>query len=342
MTINTEEIKSKWKKLKSYQPELSSFNIAEKLKISQLELFLSALDEGFSIIRNDFNEIFDEIKNNENLKISVRNKSCVVESKSGFMIKNQSENDFTEIQNHDISLLIQTSKIKACIAVKSSEDTSIRFFDKYGDCVLRFILNSTDDISDEFFDKFKTNTFEIDFEIEKYCVQSGQILTEFNLENFHNDWKNLENPADFKKLLSKYGLSRWQAVHHAPDGFFAQKILNRKIVNLIEEVNETQLVVSILSANNCCSINYTGKIEKVSFHESWFNAFGSNSGFHLNTSKIIESRIIRKPSNAGIISSAECYDRNYELIFEIFNHRDDDTPELNEWRALLNQFETSV
>lgn len=341
MNPETNDIRLRWEQLKSYHPELSPATAAEKLKVSEVELFQSVKDEKLKILNNHFTELFAEIEKIEHFKILTRNKSCIQEINGNFKIKNQQESEILKIANDSANLNIRISELKYCFSIKSETENSFRFFDSKGSTVLRIITNPGTDqeIFDEITKKFTSKDQDAEFKIEPAETVLNQTSAEINLQEFHSDWKNLDTVGDFQKILKKHNLSRWHAVHNAPDDFFAAKIKNRKVVDLLEETIEAEIPVKIYTENGCCIQSYHGKIENSSWHGSWFNVFASDFGFHFDSSKIIESMIVRKPTNAGIISSVECFDGNDEMMFEIFCDRKNGNPELNEWRALLNQFE---
>lgn len=340
MNPETNDIRLRWEQLKSYHPELSPATAAEKLKVSEVELFQSAGGENLKILNNQFGKLFAEIEKIEHFKILIRNKSCIQEINGSFKI-NSNQNGKLNIENEIAKLNIQTDELKYCFSIKSETENSFRFFDSKGSTVLRIITNPDTDqkLFDEITEKFISEDQDAELKIEATETLQNQTSTEINLQEFHSDWKNLDAIDDFQKILKKHNLTRWQAVHNAPDDFFAAKIKNRKVVNLLEETIEAEIPVRIYTENSCCIQSYHGEIENSSWHGSWFNVFAPDFSFHFDSSKVIESRIVRKPTNAGIISSIECFDGNDEMMFEIFCDREKDDPELNEWRALLNQFE---
>ncbi|MGB3452615.1 MAG: ChuX/HutX family heme-like substrate-binding protein [Moheibacter sp.] len=340
MNPETNDIRLRWEQLKSYHPELSPATAAEKLKVSEVELFQSAKGENLKILNDQFGELFAEIEKIEHFKILIRNKSCIQEINGSFKI-NSSQNGKLNIENETANLSIQISDLEYCFSIKSETENSFRFFDSKGSTVLRIITKPESDqkIFDEITEKFISKDQDAELKIEAAETLVNQTSPEINLQEFHSDWKNLDTIDDFQKILKKHNLTRWQAVHNAPDDFFAAKIKNRKVVNLLEETIEAEIPVRIYTENSCCIQSYHGEIENSSWHGSWFNVFAPDFGFHFDSSKVIESRIVRKPTNSGIISSIECFDGNDEMMFEIFCDRENDDPELNEWRALLNQFE---
>lgn len=341
MNPETNNIRLRWEQLKSYHPELSPTTAAEKLKVSEVELFQSARGENLKILNDHFGDLFAEIEKIEDFKILTRNKSCIQEINGSFKIENQQDGGILKIANESGNLSIRFTELKYCFSIQSETENSFRFFDSKGSTVLRIITrpDTNQKIFDEITKKFTSKDQDEELKVETAETVVNQNFAEINLQEFHNDWKNLDYIDGFQKIMKKHNLSRWQAVLNAPDVFFASKIKNRKVVNLLEEIIESEIPIKIYTENSCCIQSYHGIIENASWHGSWFNVFATDFGFHFDSSKVIESRIVRKPTNAGMISSVECFDGNDEMMFEIFCDRENDDPELNEWRSLLNQFE---
>lgn len=339
MNTDFDDLKYKWQQLKSYQPELTPATVAEKLKVSELELFYSIRDEKVKVLNVEFHNFFKEFEKAEKLKITVRHNGCIQEISGGIKLK-ESSDEFLQIENERMSLKIQFLDLKYVLSVEDESDKSFRFFDEFGVVVLRIAMQKLDEeLFDELIKKYGSENQNQAIKIEPVVRQTNHLVDEINISSFHNDWKDLERPEEFSQLLKKYNLSTWQATQYAPNAFFIGKIKNRKLMILLEEIAETDISVIINVENSCCSQSYKGKFNKTSVQDKWFNLFYDDFGFHLDTSKVIECKIIRKPSNVGIVTSVACFDGNNELIFEISCNRKEGEPELNEWRVLLNQVE---
>ncbi|MBW7870377.1 MAG: hypothetical protein H3C39_04870, partial [Flavobacteriia bacterium] len=193
MNPETNDIRLRWEQLKSYHPELSPATAAEKLKVSEVELFQSAGGENLKILNNQFGKLFAEIEKIEHFKILTRNKSCIQEINGSFKI-NSNQNGKLNIENEIAKLNIQTDELKYCFSIKSEKENSFRFFDSKGSTVLRIITNPDTDqkIFDEITEKFISEDQDAELKIEATETLQNQTSTEINLQEFHSDWKNLD------------------------------------------------------------------------------------------------------------------------------------------------------
>lgn len=334
-------INEKWKQLKSFQPELSTGSVAEKLKISEAELFYAGKGDEIKLLNSEFEKQLNEIAKFPDLNLIVKNKACVNSIKTAFKVTNDETENSIRLKSAEMDLEIPLRVLKYGFAFNSADEKSIQYFDKYGFSVFKIRLKkeSLENETDDFIKTFENKSETFDFEIEAYPAEHQTDLTADELKAFQSDWKNLDEPEEFNQILKKYNISQLNALHHAPEDYFATKIRNRKVANILEEaiVAGTKLKFSV--ENHKTGLTYKCASERGSWHGEWFNVFGKTAQFSLDTSKIIESFIVRKPSRSGIISSISCFDGNNAQIFEVYCNREDDEPEPNEWRALLNSFE---
>lgn len=339
MNIDYTIISEKWKQLKSFQPELSPGAVADKLKVSEAALFYSGKGDEIEFLNNDFENLLKELKRFENIKILIKNKSSVSSISGGFSVESNQDSLFLILRNPEMTLKINSENLMYGFAINSADEKSIRFFDRYGFSVFRIHLNQQTD-ADEFKTVIKKFSAETDhFEIDSFETKQIEYPDETQLRGFHNDWKNLENPDEFDEILEKYKISHLQALHYAPNDFFASKIRNRMSANILEEAIGSDTKLRFVTENHNSKLSFDCTTERGSWHGEWFIVFGKESQFSLNTTKITESFIVRKPGKTGIISSLQCFDGNNELIFEVYCKRNEDEPEPNEWRAMLNLFE---
>lgn len=334
-------IREKLAQIRAYFPGLSPATLADKLKISEAELFFAGTDDELFLLKPDFDNLIEELKSLKSLKILTKNKACILESNTGSLNIQPNHCGLLHISNEIMGMEINSENLKFGFVSKTETDNSFRFFDSFGQPVFRLILTSEDEKEafEEIAKKFKSENQYEEIKIKPFLFGQFVTPTENEISEFKKEWKDLDKVEEFKLVVKKYKLNRFQAIENAPDSFFATKIKNRKIIDLIAEIQQSGLTVKITNENHGCTHSVCSKIEKTAFHTEWFNVFGVGFNWYINTSKIVESRIVRIPSRSGIVTSVECFDGNSELILEICCKTEKDQPESNEWRSLLNQFE---
>jgi len=85
---------------------------------------------------------------------------------------------------------------------------------------------------------------------------------------------------------------------------------------------------------------HTGEVHKTLWHQHWFNVMDPDFNLHLDTIKIAETWIVKKPTEDGIVTSVEVFNKEGEFIVQFFGERKPGIPELEGWRALVEGLES--
>ena len=135
-------------------------------------------------------------------------------------------------------------------------------------------------------------------------------------------------------MTKKFGVSRTQALRLAPEGF-AQKIDNSKVVNVLEDASEKHIPIMVFVGNRGIIQIHTGEVKKTLWHQQWFNVMDPEFNLHLDTTKIGETWITKKPTEDGEVTSVEVFNKDGEFIVQFFGKRKPGNPELQEWKDLV-------
>jgi putative hemin transport protein len=82
---------------------------------------------------------------------------------------------------------------------------------------------------------------------------------------------------------------------------------------------------------------HTGEIKNLKFFNEWYNIMDPKFNLHLNMSGVAETWIVKKPTVDGIVTSLELFDEKGDLITYFFGARKPGKPELEEWRAIIEE-----
>ena len=80
---------------------------------------------------------------------------------------------------------------------------------------------------------------------------------------------------------------------------------------------------------------HTGEVEKVLEARGWFNVMDERFNLHINQTEIASAWIVKKPTDVGVVSSLEIFNRRSENVALFFGKRKPGIPEKEEWRELL-------
>lgn len=337
MSILVSDLKEKWASLKADNPHLRIRNAAQELGVSEAELLATNIGEGVTVLKPDFAALLQEVESLGKVMALTRNDECVHERKGVYLNPDFSNPHGQVFVGEDIDLRIFINAWKFGFSVIEGDRKSFQFFGKDGLALHKIYLTN------------KSNEAEFDALTEKYKsdVQSPEILTEtvaekpaekpdseIDIAGFQQAWKGLKDTHDFFMMTRKFGVSRTQALRLAPQGF-AHKVDNSKVVNLLEDASEKHIPIMVFVGNRGIIQIHTGEVKKTLWHQQWFNVMDPDFNLHLDTTKIAETWVTKKPTEDGEVTSVEVFNKNGDFIVQFFGKRKPGIPELKEWKNLV-------
>lgn len=339
-TIDT--LKQKWNALKIEQPQLRIRNAAEVLGVSEGELIATQVGENVTVLKPDFQAILMDIEKLGKVMALTRNDECVHERKGVYLNPDFSSPHAQLFVGEDIDLRIFGSHWKYAFAVVDGDKKSLQFFGKDGLAIHKIYLTK-DSVEAEFdalVEKFKAEEQVAGIEVEAIETKTKEKPdAEIDIEGFQNAWRELKDTHDFFMMLRKFGVSRTQALRLAPDLTFAKKINNDKVVTLLEEASAREIPIMVFVGNRGNIQIHTGNVKKIMWHGPWINVLDPNFNLHLDTTRIAETWVVRKPTEDGIVTAIEVFNKEGEIIVQFFGKRKPGIPELETWRKLVAELE---
>ncbi|KFC22909.1 hemin-degrading factor [Chryseobacterium sp. FH1] len=337
MSTLINELKEKWEALKAENPHLRIRNAAEQLGVSEAELLATNVGNGVAVLKPQFADLLQEIVKLDKVMALTRNDECVHERKGVYLNPDFSNPHGQVFVGEDIDLRIFINSWKFGFSVVEGDRKSFQFFGKDGLALHKIYLTN------------KSNEAEFDALTEKYKAedQSPNVVTEavpakpaeksdseIDVAGFQQAWKDLKDTHDFFMMLKKFGVTRTQALRLAPEGY-ATKIENSKVVNVLEDAAEKQIPIMVFVGNRGIIQIHTGEVKKTLWHQQWFNVMDPDFNLHLDTTKIAETWITKKPTEDGEVTSVEIFNKEGEFIVQLFGKRKPGIPELQEWKDLV-------
>lgn len=337
MSTLINELKEKWEALKAENPHLRIRNAAEQLGVSEAELLATNVGNGVTVLKSDFADLLQEVIKLEKVMALTRNDECVHERKGVYLNPDFSNPHGQVFVGEDIDLRIFINSWKFGFSVIEGDRKSLQFFGKDGLALHKIYLTN------------KSNEAEFDALTEKYKAdeQSAEVITEavpgkpaekadseIDVAGFQQAWKDLKDTHDFFMMLRKFGVTRTQALRLAPEGY-ATKIDNSKVVNVLEDASEQNLPIMVFVGNRGIIQIHTGEVKKTLWHQQWFNVMDPDFNLHLDTTKIAETWITKKPTEDGEVTSVEVFNKEGDFIVQLFGKRKPGNPELQDWKDLV-------
>lgn len=330
--------------LKANEPKLRNRQLAQRLGISEVELLTLSLNEDVIRLDGDWKVLLASLKPLGKLMALTRNEACVHERKGVYDNATfyKGPHNMGVFVNPDIDLRLFMNEWHYGLFVrmhrgKNKTLLSFQFFNARGEAVHKVF--STPKTDKEAFLKL----------VEDYVAEQTPIIVEdrtppakpaekpdedIAIQNFQQDWINLQDTHHFFGMLKKYELSRTQAFRLAPEGMVTP--VDRLIVSkVLEAAAQADMSIMCFVGSSGCIQIHTGPIKRLLWHGSWFNVMDPDFNLHLDTTAIHNCYVVRKPTEDGQVTSLELFDANGELIVYFFGKRKPGQSEMNEWRELL-------
>ena len=337
MSTLTNDLKEKWEALKAENPHLRIRNAAQDLGVSEAELLVTNIGNGVTVLKADFSDLLQEVVKLDKVMALTRNEECVHERKGVYHHPDFSSPHAQLFVGEDIDLRIFISAWKFGFSVVEGDRKSFQFFGKDG-LALHKIYLTKDSNETEFSvltEKYKSEEQSPALILETIPGKPAEKAdSEIDVAGFQQAWTELKDTHDFFMLLRKFGVTRTQALRLAPEGYVT-KIENSKVVNVLEDASEQSLPIMIFVGNRGLIQIHTGEVHKTLWHQQWFNVMDPDFNLHLDTTKIFETWIVKKPTDDGEVTSVEVFNNQGDFIVQIFGKRKPGNPELQAWKDLV-------
>lgn len=342
MNTTIDTLKEKWEALKTEQPQMRIRNAADALGVSEGELISTQVGDYVTVLKPDFAGILTEVESLGKVMALTRNDECVHERKGVYLNPDFSSPHAQLFVGEDIDLRIFGTHWKYAFAVVEGEKKSIQFFGKDGMAIHKIYLtkDSNEAAFDTLVEKFKAEEQNPGMQTEAIAPKAEEKPdSEIDVEGFQTAWKELKDTHDFFMMMRKFGVSRTQALRLAPDTTFAKKIDNEKVVTMLEQASARDLPIMVFVGNRGNIQIHTGNVKKVMWHGPWINVMDPNFNLHLDTTRIAETWVVRKPTEDGMVTAIEVFNKEGEIIVQFFGKRKPGIPELETWRNLVAELE---
>ncbi len=347
MTLSIQEIQHKFKNQR-FTNKIRHRDFAHSIGISEAELLAAHLgpdhaktETNFRTIRlrSEWPDIIAEAHSLGEVMALTRNESCVHE-KLGHYGQPTGQNNELLIGNAiDLRLFFKEWAHGFAVIENLHLDCrrSLQFFDQYGHALHKIIIRENSDIFafESMIEKYRSENQEPHIEISSRKVNKKPLIDiGIDLPGFHRAWLGMSDTHEFFDLIKQHKLSRIQALRFAPDGH-AKRVPVHFTRELLRKAAFKNIPIMVFVMNPGVIQIHTGRISKVVMMDPWLNILDQNFNLHLQEDHIYDSWVVRKPTDDGIVTSLELFDREGEVIAMFFGERKPGSPELDSWRRIV-------
>ena len=338
------KLKVRYQQLKREKPEIRARNAAQELGVSEGSLLAAQVGSGVMRLDDNAQAILKDVLSLNEVMALTRNESCVHERKGLYDNCHFFSHDRKSMGlflNPDIDLRLFMEHWKYCFfAVEPGRGKirkSLQFFDKSGEAVHKIYLTSGSDAKalDVLVSHHRHTRQDTFIETEPYAPETfDSAQSKVDWDGFRMAWKSLKDTHDFKPMLRRFGVRREQALEGIGQEF-AYQVSNDSVRRTLEQARDRQCEIMVFVGNRGCIQIHTGLVSRLAGHGSWYNVLDPKFSLHLREDRIARSWVTRKPTEDGMVTALEIFDKEGELIVLFFGRRKPGIPEQELWRQII-------
>lgn len=348
MSKESISLKEAWAQLKNEYPQMRIREAASKLGVSEAELLATTIGVNTIRLEGDWKELLKRFKDLGYVMSLTRNDACILEHKGAF-----EKISVFGGAGHQIGTVIGPIETRVFLknwgfAFANTLDTgkkvmkNIQVFDHQGNSVTKIYLqkNSNESAYEELIADFKSADQEAPLQIKE--AEVIEYNSDINQKDFLEDWNSLKDTHDFFPMLRKHKAHRYHALELA-EGKFTYRVSNDAVTKILKEAAASELPIMIFAGNHGNLQIHQDVVKKIVPLErgdmDWINVMDPEFNLHLRRDKIVNSWVVKKPTEDGVVTSIELFDEKQNMIAQFFGLRKPGQQELTEWTSLVDQLE---
>lgn len=315
-------------------PKARIRHLADKMNVSEVELVAAGCGKIQSmLLKEPAQNILRELGSLGRVMALTRNDWCVHE-RHGRYEQVRVGKSMGIVLGPDIDLRLFFGDWQTAWAVNDGGRLSLQFFDKSGGAIHKVYCTDETDIAayHALVQKYQ-DPAPVWPLVAARTETPDQTLSEAPAA-LRDKWLAMKDTHAFFSLLQRHNVSRLTAIRGVgPD--LAQEVPNDTAEKMLHAVAGQQIPMMCFVGNRGLIQIHSGPVQKLLRMGPWFNVLEPHFNLHLDTTAIVESWVVNKPSDDGWVTSLECYAENGEMIVQFFGARKPGIPELADWRRLL-------
>lgn len=278
-----------------------------------------------------------------------RNESTVHE-KTGMYQKLSANGHVGLALGEDIDLRLFFDKWHAGFAVTEAAanagnqpSLSLQFFDAHGQAVHKIFTRDTTDrdafiaVMRQFADPALAYVFR-----PPEARPAPQPDTALDAGALGQAWSQMKDTHEFFGLLRKFNVERQQSFR-LMQGRFATPLDGGAVHALLQEAAVDGTPIMVFVGSPGCIQIHSGPVKRIEPMTTpaaqWINVLDAGFNLHLREDLIANVWAVEKPTDDGVVTSVEAFDREGGLMAMFFGVRKPGKPEREDWRALVRKLD---
>lgn len=348
-TATTTDLKTRWQALLAEEPKLRIRDAAARLNASEAELLATDLGNGVTRLNDDFEAQLKRVPELGKTMALTRNHSVVIEKNGVYNMPeffSHGGPSIGQVVGPEIDLRLFMHAWASAFAVekemRGKMQRSLQFFDHQGESIHKIYLRDNDKVGvfEDIVSSFKADA-QVAPEVKPAEAPAAENGQEVDAEALLEEWRNMTNTHQFFHMLRKHKVDRVQALKIA-EGEFAWRVPNDAHRTALQQAVENEVSIMVFAGNPGCLEIHTGPIKKLMEHGDWYNIMDSGFNLHIDEKGIHEIWVTEKPTEDGLVSAVEVYDKDGTQIVQFFGERKPGRKELEGWRAIIADIKSSA
>ncbi|MEL6820592.1 MAG: ChuX/HutX family heme-like substrate-binding protein [Calditrichota bacterium] len=334
-------LKQQWNVIKSNNPRLRIRDAATELGVSEAELLATDCGSDTTLrLEGDWKELLKRIPDLGKVMALTRNDSAVSERKGNYENVDMGGH-WGLVLGKEIDLRLNINNWKYAYAVVREMHgrtlRSVQFFDQYGTAVHKIYLQDEEYLAA--FNKLVADYTSKDQSQNQSADKKPQPEPEkpdsmIDKDGFLEAWSKLQDTHDYFPMLKDYGVSRIQAMRLA-EGVYTRQVDLSSLRYMLESAAEKKLPIMNFVGNTGAIQIFTGTVERLKVINNYYNILDTDFNLHVREDLLGSAWVVEKPTEDGLVTSLEFFDKNGQNIMLFFGARKPGIPELKEWRELV-------
>ncbi|MEX2564911.1 MAG: ChuX/HutX family heme-like substrate-binding protein [Cyclobacteriaceae bacterium] len=334
-------LKEAWEDLKASQPNTRIRDAARVLGVSELELLATSTGPATIPLKEDWANILLSCQQLGKVMALTRNEGCVLEHKGNFQkitIHGTPPNQIATV----IGPIEQRVFFgKWCYGFAVTNETprgtmrSFQFFDQAGDAILKIYLQekSNQDAYDNMVSTYRQKDVSDPIQVSPFEPQTYSSTVD--RDAFVKDWENMKDTHDFFGMLRKYNIHRLDAIKWIGEkwAYPVDRLSTRKI---LEVASDEKMPIMIFAGNKGNIQIHQGKVRTIRQLGNWLNVMDPEFNMHMDEDCIAEAWVVHKNTDDGLVSSLELFDKEGEMVAQLFGLRKPGLPQNERWKNLID------
>ena len=327
------------------KPKMRERDLAEVLGIREAEILAADLGNGVRRIVADPARLLPRVEALGDVMALTRNDHCVHERR-GVYTGFHAGTHASMVLGADIDLRIFPRHWVHGFAVEraGADGTrrSLQIFDAAGDAVHKIHLGPESDIAA--FDALVADLAIADdaaFDLASRLIPAPVQVNEEKLDELRSSWAAMTDTHQFVPMTNRLKFDRLGA-NRSIGAPWATQLPVTAVEDALRQAGAQGLQIMVFVGNRGCIQIHSGTVQRLEPMGPWFNVLDPRFNLHLRADKVAEVWLVRKPTKRGDAISVEAFDKDGQLILQIFGKRAEAATETKGWDQLADTLAAGV